>query len=91
VRLPFDPRDDFHTYGCEITPKTITWFIDGKRIGQKPNRYWHREMNVAPSLGLCPPYSTYTANGFVPSEVEAADQFPTTMQVDYVRVLDRVK
>lgn len=91
VRLPFDPRDDFHTYGCEITPETITWFIDGKAIGQKPNRYWHREMNVALSLGVRPPYSTYTAQGFVPSDAKVTDEFPATMQVDYVRVWDRVK
>lgn len=91
VRLPFDPRNDFHTYGCEITADTITWYIDGKAIGQKPNRYWHREMNVALSLGLRPPYSTYTVKGFVPSDVEVKDEFPTTMEVDYVRVWDRVK
>ncbi|QEG02645.1 Kappa-carrageenase precursor [Stieleria maiorica] len=90
-RLPFDPRDDFHTYGCEVTPETITWYIDGKPIGQKQNRYWHREMNVALSLGLRPPYSTYTVKGFVPSDVEGNDEFPTTMKVDYVRVWDRVK
>nr|WP_236649374.1 family 16 glycosylhydrolase [Rhodopirellula sp. SM50] len=91
VRLPFDPRGDFHTYGCEITPETITWFIDGKAIGQKRNRHWHRAMNVALSLGLRPPYSTYTVKGFVPSEVEVTDEFPTTMEVDYVRVWERAK
>ncbi len=91
VRLPFDPQDDFHTYGCEITADTVTWFIDGKQIGQKPNRYWHRKMNVALSLGLRPPYSIYTVKGFVPSDVESAEEFPTTMLVDYVRVWDRVK
>jgi beta-glucanase (GH16 family) len=91
VRLSFDPRDDFHTYGCEITPDAITWYIDGKAIGQKRNQYWHREMNVALSLGLRPPYSTYTEKGFVPSDAEASDKFPTTMQVDYVRVWNRVK
>lgn len=91
VRLAFDPRDDFHTYGCEITADTITWFIDGIQIGQKPNRYWHREMNVAVSLGLRPPYSIYTAKGFKPSDVDGADAFPTSMHVDYVRVWDRIK
>ncbi len=91
VRLPFDPREDFHTYGCEITPQAITWFIDGKAIGQKPNRYWHRKMNVALSLGLRPPYSIYTAKGFVPSDIQVTDEFPTTMEVDYIRVWDRVK
>ncbi|WP_235034044.1 family 16 glycosylhydrolase [Roseiconus lacunae] len=91
VRLQFDPRLDFHTYGCEITPDTITWYIDGKEIGHKPNLHWHREMNVAISLGLRPPYATYTTKGFVPSIVEGTDEFPTEMEIDYVRVWDRVK
>lgn len=91
VHLPFDPRNGFHTYGCEVTPETITWFIDGKKSGQKQNRYWHREMNVALSLGLRPPYATYTVKGFMPSDAEVKGDFPTTMEVDYVRVWDRVK
>lgn len=91
VRLAFDPRDDFHTYGCEIAPETITWYIDGRQIGQKPNRYWHRKMNVAISLGLRPPYSIYTVKGFVPSDMETTDELPTTMEVDYIRVWDRVR
>ena len=85
-RLPFDPRTDFHTYGCNVTPQTITWYVDGETIGQKPNHYWHREMNVALSLGLRPPYSKYTTTGFVPTDVETTNEFPTTMEVDYVRV-----
>ncbi len=89
-KLPFDPRDDFHIYGCDVTPETITWFVDGQQVGQKPNRYWHREMNVAISLGLRPPYSIYTPKGFVPSDVDATDAFPTSMEVDYVRVWQRI-
>ncbi|MCC9654529.1 family 16 glycosylhydrolase [Rhodopirellula sp. JC737] len=89
VLLSFDPRDDFHTYGCEVTPETITWFIDGNQVGQKSNQHWHREMNVAISLGLRPPYSTYTEKGFIPSETETSGPFPTTMEVDYVRVWER--
>lgn len=91
IRLSFDPRDGFHVYGCEVTPETVTWFIDGEQIGQKKNRYWHRQMNVALSLGLRPPYSVYTAKGFVPSDAEVDNEFPTAMEVDYVRVWDRVK
>ncbi len=89
-RLPFDPRTDFHTYGCDITKDRITWYVDGKEIGTKPNTNWHRKMNVALSLGLRPPYSKYTVKGFVPNEVETTDEFPTSMEVDYVRVWQRV-
>ncbi len=91
LNLSFDPRDDFHTYGCEITRESIAWFIDGKVIGRKQNRFWHRPMNVALSLGLRPPYSTYTTKGFVPSDVTNEGAFPTSMEVDYIRVWDRIE
>ncbi|TWU39795.1 hypothetical protein Poly41_26510 [Novipirellula artificiosorum] len=42
-------------------------------------------------FGLRPPYSTYTVKGFVPSDVEANDKLPTSMEVDYVRIWERVK
>lgn len=28
--IDFNPSDDFHVYGFEITPEKIEWFIDGK-------------------------------------------------------------
>ena len=86
VKMSFDPREDFHTYGCKVTPEEITWYIDGKEIGQKQNQFWHRKMNVALSLGLRPPYAIYTAKGFVPADLTDTDDFPTSMLIDYVRV-----
>ncbi len=88
---PFDPRSGFHVYGCDVTREHITWYVDGKEIGQKKNEYWHRKMNVALSLGLRPPYSKYTPKGFVPVTDQPGDGFPTAMVVDYIRVWERAE
>ena len=88
---PFDPREDFHTYGCCVSKESITWYVDGKMIGQKKNEHWHRQMNLALSLGLRPPYSKYTPRGFVPVTDQPSDGFPTSMMVDYVRVWERTE
>ena len=87
--LPFDPRNGFHTYGCQVTKDSITWYVDGKEVGEKKNDHWHREMNVALSLGLRPPYSKYTPKGFIPVTDQPSDGFPTSMMVDYVRVWEK--
>jgi beta-glucanase (GH16 family) len=85
-KAPFDPREDFHTYGCRVTSDTITWYVDGVEVGRKKNDYWHRNMNVALSLGLRAPYARFTKKGLVPVEEQPASEFPTSMMVDYVRV-----
>lgn len=89
LTTPFDPRKEFHTYGCDVSEESIAWFVDGKEIGRKKNDYWHRKMNVALSLGLRPPYSKYTPQGFIPVTDQPSGGFPTTMVVDYVRVWQR--
>lgn len=88
-RAPFDPREDFHTYGCLVEKEEIVWYVDGKEVGRKKNDLWHREMNVALSLGLRAPYAVFKNNRLVPIESEKVGVFPTSMQVDYVRVWER--
>ncbi|AWB65294.1 glycoside hydrolase family 16 [Saccharobesus litoralis] len=94
VHVKFDPKDDFHIYGAEVTPETITWYLDGEQVAQKPNVYWHLPMHVTLSLGLRRPHVTYNncPHGFdrcaVASEATAIG-FPTTMEVDWVRVYKR--
>ncbi|OEK09081.1 hypothetical protein A8C32_14450 [Flavivirga aquatica] len=86
----FDPRKDFHYYGCKITPNWITWYVDRREVGRKQNDKWHRSMKVALSLGIRAPYTTFCNNAFALPERQFAinniDKFPQTMQVDYVRV-----
>jgi len=85
---PWDPRDNFHIYAGEVTPETVTWYIDGQKVATAENRYWHLPMNVTLSLGLRPPYERWVENG---SPVAVAKNstgigFPTEMTIDYVRV-----
>ena len=83
---PFDPRDDFHTYGCRVGKEEIIWYVDSVEVGRKPNQFWHRPMSVALSLGLRAPYVTWQDNRLVANEKASSGGFPTSMLVDYVRV-----
>ncbi|ALQ07969.1 MULTISPECIES: family 16 glycosylhydrolase [Pseudoalteromonas] len=83
--LPFDPRNDFHTYGVNVTKDDITWYVDGVVVGQKKNLYWHRQMNLTLSQGLRAPHTEWKCNQFYPSANNSEQGFPTSMEVDYVR------
>lgn len=85
-RAPFDPREDFHTYGCRVDKEWIIWFVDGTEIGRKRNEFWHRPMSVALSLGLRAPYATWENNRLRANPEAGPEAFATSMLVDYVRV-----
>ncbi|WP_051333755.1 family 16 glycosylhydrolase [Aliagarivorans marinus] len=51
-RAPFDPGKGFHTYAVENRPDRITWYVDGVKVGSKPNKWWHRPMRLTLSQGL---------------------------------------
>lgn len=94
---PWDPRDDFHVYGCEVGPEEIVWYVDGEEVARKPNVWWHRPKHVAVSLGLRRPFVAFEANRNNPSDptsnAEAKSRLgdlPTSMLVDYVRVWEKV-
>ena len=74
-RSPWDPRDDFHVYGCEWNDKEINWYVDGKLVGTRKNEYWHQALDVVISFGVRPPLKQK------PSDKE----FPAVFKVDYVR------
>jgi len=95
-RAPWDPRDAFHVYGCEVNESQIIWYIDGKEIARKPNTHWHRPKNVALSLGLRKPFVHFEENRNNPSDPtkvpESRDKLqdlPTTTVIDYVRVWEQ--
>ncbi|WP_144207587.1 family 16 glycosylhydrolase [Shewanella donghaensis] len=85
IILPYDPRNDFHTYGVNVTKDTITWYVDGQEIGSKQNKYWHRQMNLTLSQGLRAPLTEFRCNQFYPSPQRPANGYPTSMEIDYVR------
>lgn len=73
---PWDPRDDFHVYGCEWNEKQIKWYIDGKLINEAKNKYWHQQLAIVLSFGVRSPLNK------TPSD----QGFPALFQIDYVRV-----
>ncbi|WP_338020222.1 family 16 glycosylhydrolase [Rhodopirellula sp. P2] len=85
-KAPFDPGEDFHTYGCRVGREEIVWYVDGVEVGRKKNVYWAREMNVAISLGLRAPFAVFADNRLRANVAHQATELPTTMEVDYVRV-----
>jgi beta-glucanase (GH16 family) len=88
--VPWDPRDDFHVYGCDVTPEMITWYIDGKEAASEANKYWHLPMNITLSLGLRHPHIGWVGQDIKPvPQAATAEGFPTMMEVDYVRVWER--
>lgn len=95
IHADFDPRDDFHIYGAEVTPEYVTWYLDGEQVAQKVNHHWHLPMHVTLSLGLRRPHVTYNncPDGLdrcvVPSAA-TADGYPTDMLVDWVRVYKKL-
>lgn len=73
---PWDPRDDFHVYGCEWNKGEIRWYIDGRLVQARQNEHWHQPLDVVVSFGV---------RGEL-KKAASAEGFPTTFQVDYVRV-----
>lgn len=95
-RAPWDPRADFHVYGCEVDEETIVWFVDGKEVARQPNTHWHRPKHVALSLGFRKPFVKFQDNRNRavdpvedPEAREKLSDLPATMRVDYVRVWER--
>lgn len=72
----WDPRNDFHVYGCEWDEEQINWYIDGQLVANRKNDYWHQPLDLTISMGVRPPLSKKPINVGL----------PTAFQVDYVRV-----
>lgn len=86
---PWDPRDEYHTYGVWNRVDSIFWYVDGIQRGAKKNHYWHLPMHLTVSMGLRTPYERYidgvrTVMPFPDTRPEPG--FPTEMYCDYVRV-----
>jgi beta-glucanase (GH16 family) len=73
---PWDPRNDFHVYGCEWDEKRIRWYIDGKVVNEAKNKYWDQPLDVVLSFGVRSPLN----------RTPSSKGFPTIFEVDYVRV-----
>lgn len=85
----FDPRSDYHIYGCLWEPNSIKFYIDGKLVATAdPSEAAFQQLpqRLVISLGLRAPYLKYVNGKRVAVATENRPTgFPTTMQVDYVR------
>ncbi len=84
VKLPFDPREDFHVYSCLWTPEKIVWYVDGKMVRRRKNDYWDQPLLMTLSMGLRRPLK-----GDPPEKYATDKGFPTECEIDYVRVWQR--
>lgn len=75
-KAPWDPRDDFHVYGCEWDKNEIRWYVDGRLVQARRNDYWHQALDVLVSFGV---------RGDLKSAA-SPEGFPTAFLVDYIRV-----
>ena len=80
-----DFSDDFHDYAVEWTNEKITWYLDGYEYGSR-NR-----ADVSPNLWPFDKDFYFILNvavgGTLGGQIDNT-AFPTTMEVDYVRVYD---
>jgi len=97
---PWDPRDDYHVYGCENTPDSIHWYIDGLKILSAKNVYYHLPMYVMLSMGVRTPLRYFSKpdpehpeahRAYADPNTSTTEGFPTEMLVDWVRVWERKK
>ena len=93
--LGFDPTQGWHTYGCEITPTKLYFYVDGVRVGKVLNNtYWSTNpLSIIASLGLRVPFVNFSNNVFNPINPETNERaskslsvLPVSMYVDYIRV-----
>ncbi len=72
-----DFTDGFHTFSVSWMPKAIVWYVDGvERF--RSQRHIPREKMFA--------FLNVAVGGTTPGDPDATTQFPTFMEIDYVRV-----
>lgn len=93
-----DGRDfsqEFHTYRVDWDPDTITWYVDDVPFGTVPSSSWFSAS--APGNNRAPFDTEYhillnvAVGGSFPGNPNGSSTFPQTMEVDFVRVYERVQ
>lgn len=69
--------DDYHVFGLDWTPETITWVVDGRPVRSLPNKYWHQPLFMN--------FDSETMDG--PNWFGLPDpaELPSEFAIDYVR------
>jgi beta-glucanase (GH16 family) len=87
IRLPEPVYEDYHVFSIIKTTNKIAWLIDGHEYQAytaddiEPKYNWPFEQTYYLILNLA-------TGGYWPGYPEESTVFPTTMEVDYVRVYD---
>ncbi|CAN0594679.1 unnamed protein product, partial [Laminaria digitata] len=90
-----DFSQDFHVFSVDWDPDSFTWAIDGVPYGTVTNNQWYS--TAAPSNPRAPFDHQFhmllnvAVGGSYPGNPNGASVFPQTMEVDFVRVYQRVQ
>jgi beta-glucanase (GH16 family) len=90
-----DFSNDFYTYRVDWEPDSFTWYINDVPFGTINNASWFSA--AAPGNSRAPfdtPYHllmNVAVGGNFPGNPTGASNFPQTLEVDYVRVYERVQ
>lgn len=72
---PWNPADDWHTYGMEWDAAALRWYVDGTMVRQLPNTHWKQPLHVV--------LDTETMPGWFGLPDKAS--LPATFSVDWIR------
>jgi hypothetical protein len=79
----WDHAGAFHTYGLLWTPDSIIWYVDGVETRRASLTMAHRYRDLAGPMYLC--FNIALGGGW-PGNPDSTTPFPSTMDIDYVRV-----
>ena len=72
---------DFHTYGVEWTPGRIIWSVDGQETARvEGDQVSSEQMYLLANLAV---------GGDFPGSPDETTPFPSTYEIDYIRVWQR--
>ncbi|MFM2044541.1 MAG: hypothetical protein RLY86_3117 [Pseudomonadota bacterium] len=80
VKGLIDSADGFHTYGVDWQADRITWFVDGRKVGETANVIHTQPMYLIANLAV---------GGHWPGNPNPATPFPADMRIDWIRAWQR--
>jgi beta-glucanase (GH16 family) len=89
--------DKWHTYALEWEPGELRWYVDGE-LYQTQNKWYSKGTDNAANFSYPAPFDqefylvmNLAVGGWFDGDPDETTQFPSQMEVDYVRVYDLKK